>query len=125
MFKKVFLLGAGFSKAVNSNYPLMDELTKQVFERLAKESVKEHLCEIPPQVKQNIESLLTYLSTDFPWKTDTTKYANLTLYSSIVKILSNIFVELAHQEYSSFHPSEIGENFAKGVLWNSSSYSFL
>lgn len=125
MSNKVFFLGAGFSKAINSNYPLMDELTKQVFERLGKESVKEHLREIPSQVKQNIESLLTYLSTDLPWKTDTTKYANLTLYSSIVKILSNIFVGLAHQEYSSFHPSETGENFARGVLWDSASYNFI
>ncbi|MBQ8843639.1 MAG: hypothetical protein IJ016_02485 [Elusimicrobiaceae bacterium] len=46
MSNKVFFLGAGFSKAINSNYPLMDELTRQVFERLGKESVKEHLREI-------------------------------------------------------------------------------
>lgn len=125
MTNKVFFLGAGFSKAVNNNYPLMDELTKQVFERLEKESIKEHLREIPSQVKQNIENLLTYLSTDFPWKTDTAKYANLALYSSIVKILSDIFVGLAHQEYSSFRPSRIGEDFAKGILWNSASYNFI
>ena len=87
MTQRVFFLGAGFSKAVNNNYPLMAELTQQVFERLEKESVRKHLDEIPPQVKQNIESLLTYLSTDFPWKTDTTKYANLALYASTVHIL--------------------------------------
>lgn len=125
MTQKVFFLGAGFSKAVNDNYPLMDDLTEKVLSRLEKESVREHLNEIPPQVKQNIESLLTYLSTDFPWKTETTKYANLALYSSIIKILSDIFVEYAHQEHSPSQISTIGANFAKGVLYNSSSYNFI
>lgn len=125
MTQKVFFLGAGFSKAVNDNYPLMDDLTDKVLSRLEKESVREHLNEIPPQVTKNIESLLTYLSTDFPWKTETTKYANLALYSSIIKILSDIFVEYAHQERSPSQTSTIGENFAKGVLYNSSSYNFI
>ena len=92
MTNKVFFLGAGFSKAVRSHYPLMGELTQQVFERLKKESVRKHLDEIPPLVKQDIESLLTYLSTDSPWKTDATKYENKALYSAIVKILSDIFL---------------------------------
>ena len=125
MTQKVFFLGAGFSKAINESYPLMNDLTDKVLSRLEKESVREHLNEIPPQVTKNIESLLTYLSTDFPWKTETTKYANLALYSSIIKILSDIFVEYAQQERSPSQTSTIGENFAKGVLYNSSSYNFI
>ena len=125
MANKVFFLGAGFSKAISSGYPLMAELTQQVLTRLEKESLQKHLDEIPPQVKQNIESLLTYLSTDFPWKTDTTKYANLALYSSIVKILSDIFVEYAYQERSSTSSPRIGEQLARGVLYNSLSYNFI
>lgn len=127
MVNKVFFLGAGFSKAVNDNYPLMDELTKQVFEGLEKESVRKHLDEIPEQVKQNIESLLTYLSTDFPWKTETTKHANLALYASIVQIISDIFTELAKQDISKFSnlPWRSCKSFARTLRRNASDVSII
>ena len=125
MTQKVFFLGAGFSKAVNSNYPLMDELTKQVFERLEKESVRKHLDEIPEQVKQNIESLLTYLSTDFPWKTDTTKYANLALYAAIIQILSDIFSNYAQQEQKRHYSNTVFGQFSNAVLRYPNIYHFI
>ncbi|GEM_PF-1297897 len=125
MTQRVFFLGAGFSKAVNNNYPLMAELTQQVFERLEKESVRKHLDEIPPQVKQNIESLLTYLSTDFPWKTDTTKYANLALYASTVHILSDIFAAHAFQEQKRHYDHTIFWQFAANVLTPNNNCNFI
>lgn len=126
MANKVFFLGAGFSKAVRSCYPLMDELTQQVFERLEKESVRKHLDEIPPLVKQNIESLLTYLSTDSPWKTDATKYENKALYSAIVEILSDIFLELAKREQSGVYgPYDIGGNLAIKISKHLEDYNFI
>lgn len=127
MTQKVFFLGAGFSKAVNDNYPLMDDLTEKVLSRLEKESVREHLNEIPPQVKQNIESLLTYLGTDFPWKTDTTKHANLALYASIVQIISDIFTELAKQDVSKFSnlPWRSCPSFARTLRRNASDVSII
>lgn len=125
MTEKVFFLGAGFSKAISAEYPLMKELTQQVLTELRRESLQKHLSEIPPQVKQDIESLLTYLSTDFPWKKDTEKYANLALYTNIVEILSSIFVRHTPQEFSYAKLPEIGKKFAQGILWDSRSYNFI
>lgn len=126
MTNKVFFLGAGFSKAINKSYPLLSELTQQVFERLEKESVRKHLEEIPYQVKQNIESLLTYLSTDFPWKTDTTKYENKALYSAIVQILSNIFLEYARKEQSCVYTHyDLGGNLATKISSHLEDYNFI
>lgn len=127
MTQKVFFLGAGFSKAVNNNYPLMDDLTDKVLSRLEKKSVREHLNEIPPQVKKNIESLLTYLSTDFPWKTDTTRYSNKALYSAILHEISALFLELeTSDEYThNYKPSDVIVSFAKHVLQTPKEYNFL
>lgn len=94
--KKVFLLGAGFSKAVNSSYPLLqgrDSLTEKVIEKFdesyEKQSLVKHLDELPPVLHKNIEELLTYLNTDFPWKTKTQKKQNEALYEA----LTNAIVE--------------------------------
>lgn len=127
MTQKVFFLGAGFSKAVNDNYPLMDKLTTKVLGRIQKGSVREHLEEIPSKVKQDIESLLTYLSTDFPWKTDTTRYANKALYSAILHEISSLFLELeTSNEYTrDYKPSDVIVSFAKHVLQTPKEYNFL
>lgn len=127
MTQKLFFLGAGFSKAVNNNYPLMDALTTKVLGRIQKGSVREHLEEIPSKVKQDIESLLTYLGTDFPWKTDTTRYANKALYSAILHEISALFLELeTSEEYiHDFKPSEVIVSFAKHVLQTPKEYNFL
>ena len=61
MTKKVFFLGAGFSKAIDNNYPLMPELTDNIEQKIAKSSVAEHYGEISPLIKKDIEALLTYL----------------------------------------------------------------
>ena len=64
MAKKVFFLGAGFSKAINRGYPLLSELTKNVDEKLLKASNSQHYGELSDDIKNDVESLLTYLSTD-------------------------------------------------------------
>ena len=63
MTKRVFFLGAGFSKAIDEDYPLMEGLTQNIGIMLEKESVAKHYEEIAPLTKGNVESLLTYLST--------------------------------------------------------------
>ena len=115
MVKTVFFLGAGFSKAIDNSYPLMSQLTDNIVSEIAKSSVAEHYREIAPLIKKDIEALLTYLSTDFPWKTDTKKYANRALYEEIIKLISEQFSELAKESVQNQNTSTIGENLAEYV----------
>ena len=110
MANKVFFLGAGFSKALCSKFPLMNELTNDVVSRLDKDSVRRHFDELTIPVRKNFEILLTYLGTNWPWKNDTTRHANLALYSAIIQNLSNIFNELTTQ-YIYGEQYEIDETF--------------
>ena len=105
----------------------MDELTQKVFKRLGAEFVENNLKEIPPQVQQNIESLLTYLSTDFPWKTEDTKHAHLALYSSIVRVLSDIFTELAKEDLGKYPqlPWRSCDSFARTLRRNAKDISII
>lgn len=66
---KLFILGAGFSKAVSDKMPTMKDLGKFVRDRIP---------ELPgdPQIyyrlmsdPSNVEELLTYLYQEMPWKT--------------------------------------------------------
>lgn len=95
MTKRVFFLGAGFSKAIDNGYPLMKELTKEIETKITESPVAGHYNEIPEIIKKNVESLLTYLSTDFPWKSDTMKYEDRALYEEIIKLISQYFSNLA------------------------------
>ena len=124
MSKKVFFLGAGFSKAINQNYPLLKNLTDNVNEKLSKASNFYHYQELSDDIKSNVEALLTYLSTDFPWKTDVTKYANLSLYHDITKIISDEFKYLA-KRHTETQYSEIWNQFAEFIATNSDTYSFI
>lgn len=115
MTQKVFFLGAGFSRALHPKFPLMKELTKEVTARLEKDSVKKHLEEIAAPITKDFETLLTYLGTDWPWKSDTTRHANLALYSAIIQNLSDIFRELA-LKYIYVNDYLVHETFYKFAL---------
>lgn len=125
MTQKVFFLGAGFSKAVNGEYPLMSDLTTEALAHVQKSSAQKHLEELAPKIKQNIESLLTYLSTDLPWKTDTTKYANKSLYCAIVQALSEIFTEYAKQAKPAGDRNSVWWKFADKVRLDAKKYNFI
>ena len=69
----VFILGAGFSKAINSQMPTMSELTDLVSERLESSGIT-----LPPplkdpennsakEIEKNIELWMTFLSESQPW----------------------------------------------------------
>lgn len=96
----VFFLGAGFSKAVKSDFPTLKELTKEIENNYCagKNSVTAHFRdEIPTQYKGNIEHLLTFLSSNLPFKTDVQISADDALY----KDLKNKIVEYFEQiEYN-------------------------
>ena len=68
----VFILGAGFSKAINPQMPTTKELTVEVRQRLAKSNISlpTPLFDIDNrgrELEENIELWLTYLSQDQPW----------------------------------------------------------
>lgn len=92
--KAVFFLGAGFSKAVIPSFPTLQELTDEIrynFEG-EKQSVKNHFyTEIPEQYKQNIEHLLTFLSSNLPFKTDVQMSADDALYKDLKNKIANYF----------------------------------
>jgi len=95
-FKRVFFLGAGFSRAMDNSYPLMNDLSKNVHDSIAanKDGLGEHYRDsIAPEIKDSIETLLTYLSSDYPFKSDTRQSMNLALYKEIVKIIQNYFTD--------------------------------
>lgn len=96
MSNDVFFLGAGFSRSIDSSYPTLKELSEHVQKKMQtdeKGSVREHYDhEIPAQLKNNVEALLSYLSADLPWKTGTQKYENLALYEKIIEYIQSYFL---------------------------------
>lgn len=88
MQANAFFLGAGFSKAIDDSYPLMNELSEILFGR--ENSKFPYIKNLPNSIANNVdnfEKILTYLSTDFPWKTD---YEKLTDKAEFVRLTTKI-----------------------------------
>jgi hypothetical protein len=90
--KKIFFLGAGFSKAINPNYPLLPELSEKIKTDIIGRNRDlfnryKYICD---EIGENIEELLTYLSSDLPWKTEYIKALDKALYIDITKKISTI-----------------------------------
>lgn len=88
MVNNVFFLGAGFSRAICPDYPLLEDLSKIIREKFefGKESIQHHFInEIPQILKYNVEELLTFLSSDMPWKSELQKSVNKALYIDITQ----------------------------------------
>lgn len=103
MTKRVFFLGAGFSKAIDKRYKDLIGLSAEIENRIKnkKDSLYLHYQnEIPGIVKGNIEALLTYLSTDFPWKSPKQKLTNKALYVEITETIQEYFIELSKKGFS-------------------------
>ena len=99
---KVFFLGAGFSKAIVSTYPTLASLLKEIEPKIGEHepSLKDYYSNrIPIEQKGNIETLLTYLSEDLPFKDDTQATLDLSLYKDIVMLISEKFHNLSAENY--------------------------
>ncbi len=95
MTNKVFFTGAGFSKSINSTYPLLYDLTQKVTREFEKDILGEYYkSNIAKKMQDNLEYLLTYLSTDLPWKDEKTKAMNKALYLEITENIQEVFREL-------------------------------
>lgn len=114
---EVFILGAGFSKALNPKYPTLKELSKSIEEQYARLTTDEHKLFdqpttmiakyyflLPKEIRNNIEHVLTYLYADFPWKTHVEQNMDKALYFDILHRISYLF---------SYQPSNIKPEYKK------------
>ena len=88
MTNDVFFLGAGFSKAIDNNYPTLKDLTLEINRNYVaeKESVTKHLHdEISKFYKDDIEKLLTFLYSNLPYKSEVQVSSDEALYSIMFK----------------------------------------
>ena len=101
--KDVFILGAGFSKAINCLMPTMPELTvvvRRQIERLAKNAGDGFRITLPPPLsdleddtkalENNIELWMTYLSENQPWLDDVSNQYNQAVAGQIRKHIKGI-----------------------------------
>ncbi|MCE2448746.1 MAG: hypothetical protein J4F35_10285 [Candidatus Latescibacteria bacterium] len=83
----VFLLGAGFSKAVSDDMPLLKELSSQIRGRLS------NLPESLLTLGDNIEIWLSYLSQPHPWLRESENLRNRALSLEITEEIKKVLDE--------------------------------
>ena len=94
MSNDVFFLGAGFSKAIDNSYPTLKNLTDEVNNNYVsvKASVKKHLHDDLSDIyKDDIEKLLTFLSSNLPYKTEVQISSDDALYKDITNKIASYF----------------------------------
>lgn len=105
MSQRVFFLGAGFSKAINPRFPTLLELSENVktnfLNRYQSGPIRERFNEIPFGLDSNVEQFLSYLISDWPWKSSVDRDLDLALYKAYVY---EIFIAL--KDIDSERPSE-------------------
>jgi hypothetical protein len=74
--REVFILGAGFSRAIHATMPLLSELPPLVLDRLGQRSAE---AQTTPFFDENIEMALTYLSQRHPWLSESEHLRNRAL----------------------------------------------
>ena len=93
--RDVFILGAGFSKAISSRMPTMKELTAEVSKRIKDSELKLPLplrdCEDRGrELESNIELWMTYLSQRQPWLDESFNQYNLAVATRIRRYIKQI-----------------------------------
>ena len=120
MSKDVFFFGSGFSKSLINNYPTLKELSDYIKNEFQceKESVHTHFMrEVPGKFHDNIETLLTYLSSNLPYKTPVQVSADEALYKDITSKLAKRFQELRQEHEVNVNEPSI-KQFARYILDN-------
>lgn len=114
--KAVFFLGAGFSKAIISGYPTLQGLTQEINKKYIgeKNSVTQHFYdEIPKQYKENIEHLLTFLSSNLPFKTEVQISADDALYKDLRNKIASFFKMMQNINLGSKPELDLFYNYIK------------
>ena len=100
--RDVFILGAGFSKAIAMQMPTMVELGAEVRERLAE--VPSLSSAIPDSLGDNIELWMTYLSQPQPWLREPDIYLHRSLGGRIRQSIAAVIEERTAQASASLAP---------------------
>lgn len=87
MKRRVFFVGAGFSKALCPQYPTLAELSKIVAANFCSRhqsgAIREHYNQLPPGLIADVEKLLSYLYSDWPWKSSIDRDMDRALYKAL------------------------------------------
>ena len=100
--RDVFILGAGFSKAIAMQMPTMVELGAEVRERLSE--VPSLSSAIPDSLGDNIELWMTYLSQPQPWLREPDIYLHRSLGGRIRRSIAAVIEERTAQASASLAP---------------------
>ncbi len=112
MKKRVFFIGAGFSKALCSAYPTLLELSRVVstnfLSRHSSGAIREHYNQLPHGLTENVEQLLSYLYSDWPWKSSVERDLDSALYKALVYEISNYLSSIPIQPLTDAHKQFMG-----------------
>ena len=86
----VFILGAGFSKAINDAMPTMKELSKEVIAKL--EASPFPIQNTLYDIGENVELWMTYLSQQQPWLIEEHHHRNLALAADIRRHICDVII---------------------------------
>lgn len=98
----VFLLGAGFSRAIDSGMPLTRELTGRILDRVAHVFDPESIKSIP-FLDNDFEKGLSYLAVGQPWLLEPERLRNRALFLDLSDAIHYALVE-AQDEVLQKHP---------------------
>src|SRR5699024_12869493 len=104
----MYLLGAGFSKAIYSGMPLMDDLGRELVGALNLD--RDTL--VP--FGGNVETWLSYLAEDQPWLSDKENLKNTALFMGASEAIAE-FIELSDPSQS--NDSTTGASFDSDMLF--------
>ena len=97
----LFILGAGFSKAVSSHMPVLTELSDEIEARLAENEETKDICAgLCRAFPRNIELWMTYLSQSHPWLSEAQNLRNRAAFFDVLWHLRNV---LSIKEELSIH----------------------
>lgn len=98
---EVFILGAGFSKAVSDRMPLMSELSNMLLERLGDEitdsfTLTQRLL-LARTGTEGFERALSFLSSEQPWLSRAENHRNRALFLDLTEVLAEVVLASQNQ----------------------------
>lgn len=88
--RDVFLIGAGFSRAISLRMPLLNDLSIAVRRRHVQGLHESGLCNLFPN---NIEMWLTYLSQDHPWLSESENMRNHAMFLDLLQVVRAVLTD--------------------------------
>ena len=108
----VYVLGAGFSRAVSSRMPLITDLTSNL-----RETHSSYFDGVDtPVIRNNVESLLTFLATPQPWLSREQQLVNLSRFHGLAHAIADLIGERENETLDSPAPDWL---IALVELWGS------